>query len=103
MTAAVDALVGRMADLLAPLQARRDPARHFLGTYLRTTQAVGAAIDGGEFEDPAWVSAWDVDFAGLYLDALEAHRTDPSRVAQPWQRAFGARPGCPRRRTCSSA
>jgi hypothetical protein len=91
VTAGVDALVGRMADLLVPLQARRDPARFFLGTYLRTTQAVGAAIDGGEFEDPAWVSAWDVDFAGLYLDALAAHTRDPATPPRPWRRAFEAR------------
>jgi hypothetical protein len=48
----VDALVARMREVLASLQAARDPARFFLGTYLRTTVAVGAAIDDGRFEDP---------------------------------------------------
>jgi len=89
------ALVARMEKLLDSLETRQEPARFFLGTYLRTTRAVGAALERGVFEDPDWVARWDVDFAGLYLDALEAHRTDPSRVAQPWQRAFGARPGLP--------
>ncbi|MGY1742875.1 MULTISPECIES: DUF5995 family protein [unclassified Blastococcus] len=93
MTEAVDALVARMEDLLAPMEAAGDPARHFLGTYLRTTRAVGAAIDAGAFEDPAWVSAWDVDFAGLYLDALEAHRRDPATAPEPWRQAFGTRAG----------
>ena len=43
--------------------------RIFLGTYLRTTQAVGSAIDRARFEDPAWVEDWDVKFAELYLQA----------------------------------
>ncbi|TFV75517.1 hypothetical protein E4P39_10800 [Blastococcus sp. CT_GayMR19] len=89
----VTALVGRMEGLLAGLEAARDPARFFLGTYLRTTRAVGAALGRGVFEDPDWVAGWDVDFAGLYLDALEAHRRDAGSVAGPWRLAFGADPG----------
>ncbi|MGY1607191.1 DUF5995 family protein [Geodermatophilus sp. SYSU D00700] len=89
MTAPVDELIDRMQGVLDGLTADGDPARHFLGTYLRTTQAVGAAIDDGRFEDPDWVTAWDVDFAGLYLDALEAHRRDPATPPAPWRAAFG--------------
>ncbi len=88
MTAPVDELIDRMQGLLDGLTADGDPARHFLGTYLRTTRAVGAAIDAGRFEDPDWVTAWDVDFAGLYLDALEAHRRDPATPPAPWRAAF---------------
>ena len=95
MTASVDELIARMQDLVDDLTADGDPGRHFLGTYLRTTQAVGAAIDAGLFEDPAWVTTWDVDFAGLYLDALTAHRRDPASAPRPWQLAFGARPDLP--------
>src|SRR3712207_4369000 len=84
-----------MQGLLDGLTADGDPARHFLGTYLRTTQAVGAAIDAGLFEDAEWVTAWDVDFAELYLDALTAHRRDPASAPRPWQLAFGARPDLP--------
>jgi hypothetical protein len=93
VTAPVEELVGRMQELLATLEAAGDPGRFFLGTYLRTTQAVDAAIDGGLFEDPGWVTAWDVDFAGLYLDALEAHRRDPAAPPAPWREAFGTDPG----------
>jgi Family of unknown function (DUF5995) len=92
VTAPVDALVARMQDLLDALTATRDPARHFLGTYLRTTQAVNAAIDEGRFEDPDWVTAWDLDFAGLYLDALDAHRRDPGTPPAPWRAAFATDP-----------
>jgi hypothetical protein len=92
---AVAALVARMEALLAALESDREPGRFFLGTYLRTTKAVGRALDRGAFEDPDWVAAWDVDFAGLYLDALEAHREDAESVAAPWRLAFGARAGLP--------
>jgi hypothetical protein len=92
---AVAALVARMEELLRALEADRQPGRFFLGTYLRTTRAVGAALDRGGFEDPDWVAAWDVDFAELYLDALEASRRDAESVAAPWRLAFGARAGLP--------
>jgi hypothetical protein len=92
---AVAALVARMEELLRALETDRQPGRFFLGTYLRTTRAVGAALDRGGFEDPDWVAAWDVDFAELYLDALEASRRDAESVAAPWRLAFGARAGLP--------
>jgi hypothetical protein len=91
---AVVALVARMEGLLAPLEGARDPARFFLATYLRTTRAVGKALDAGLFEDTSWVAAWDVDFAGLYLDSLEAWREGGAVVA-PWRLAFGADPALP--------
>jgi hypothetical protein len=90
VTGPVDALVARMKGLLGELEAAADPARFFLGTYLRTTVAVGAALDHGFFEDAAWVTGWDVDFADLYLDALTAYRKDPATAALPWRRAFAA-------------
>jgi hypothetical protein len=88
----VDDVIARMVALLTPLAADGDPGRFFLGTYLRITRAVAGALGEGLFEDPAWVEAWDVDFAGLYLDALEAHRRDPATAPAPWRRAFGASP-----------
>ncbi len=91
----VAALIARMTDLLRLLEDAGDPARHFLGTYLRTTESVAGALDAGGFEDPEWVACWDVDFAGIYLYALEAYRVDPAGVAEPWRLAFGARPGLP--------
>ena len=95
MPESVDALVARMEKVLAELETTGDPGRFFLGTYLRTTRAVGVALDAGLFEDPDWVTRWDVDFAEIYLDALEAHRTDPAGVPGPWRLAFGAAPGLP--------
>ena len=87
---ATAALAARMAALLAELDDDGDPARFFLGTYLRTTEAVGAALARDRFEDPPWVSAWIVDFADRYLHAVRAHRSGDGGVPGPWQRAFGA-------------
>ncbi len=91
----VAALIARMDHLLDLLERGGDPGRFFLGTYLRTTRAVAAALRAGVFEDPDWVAHWDVDFAGLYLYALEAYRVEPASAAAPWRRAFGARSGLP--------
>jgi hypothetical protein len=88
--AAVADLVERMERLHAALEADGSPDRYFLGTYLRTTKAVAEAITSGVFEDPTWVERWDVEFAGRYLDALEAHRRDPASAPATWRRAFGA-------------
>jgi hypothetical protein len=91
----VASLIARMTDLLRVLGQDGDPARYFLGTYLRTTRAVATAIERGLFEDADWVARWDVDFAGLYLDALDAHRGAPARCPAPWHLAFAAKPGLP--------
>jgi hypothetical protein len=66
-----------------------DLRRHFLGTYLRTTIAVGRAIDQGGFEDPGWVEEWDVVFAQPYLDAHDASLVD-GPIARRWRLAFDA-------------
>jgi hypothetical protein len=91
----VAALVARMDGLLRSLEGDGDPGQFFLGTYLRTTRAVAQALRAGVFEDADWVAHWDVDFAGLYLYALEAYRVEPASAAAPWRLAFGARRGLP--------
>ncbi|MFF0345301.1 DUF5995 family protein [Kribbella sp. NPDC004875] len=78
-------VVARMRLRLGELPPGLEHRRYFLGTYLRTTEAVGRAIDQGRFEDPDWVEVWDVKFAELYL---QAH--DGERVARPWRLAFDA-------------
>ena len=88
-SADIDALIGRMEGLLAPLEARGHPGRFFLATYLRTTRAVAAELGRGGFLDPPWVERWDVAFADLYLDALETAEAG-RRPPAPWAVAFGA-------------
>jgi Family of unknown function (DUF5995) len=82
-------LIGRMEALLAPLEARGDPGRYFLATYLRTTRAVEQELDRGGFLDRAWVERWDVAFADLYLDALETAEAG-RRPPEPWAVAVAA-------------
>ncbi|WP_344045647.1 DUF5995 family protein [Nocardioides panacihumi] len=89
MADAVVAVVAEMQRRLDALPADQEQLGDFLGTYLRTTLAVGKAVDGGLFEDAEWVARWDVAFAELYVDALDAHLSGgtPSR---PWRLAFDA-------------
>jgi len=78
----------RRLDTLPPAAGHR---AHFLSAYLRTTEAVGAAVDGGLFADPEWVRRWDAAFAELYFSAHDAALAgEPSAVARPWQLAFAA-------------
>lgn len=85
----IDALIERMEALLEPLRAADDPRQYFHAVYLRTTTAVAGAIKGGGFIDPGWAERWDVTFADLYLDALEAAMSG-GQPTRPWQIAFGA-------------
>jgi hypothetical protein len=85
----IEELIACMTDLLEALEAAGDKRRHFHAIYLRTTIAVAEEIRLGRFADADWVERWDVAFADLYLDALEAEMAEgmPSR---PWAIAFGA-------------
>ncbi|MGH3191279.1 MAG: DUF5995 family protein [Streptosporangiaceae bacterium] len=85
----IDELIDRMAALLEPLEAEGDRRRYFHATYQRTTIAVAGELKRGGFTDPEWVERWDVAFANLYLDALEASLAGRS-PARPWQIAFSA-------------
>lgn len=91
----IDAVMATMQAQLDTLPPDRESQREFLGTYRRTTAAVGAAIQDGVFEDPAWVLAWDVAFARLYLDALTADLSGGQGVPRPWRLAFDAPPSLP--------
>jgi hypothetical protein len=86
---AIEELVARMEALLGPLEARGDGRRYFHATYLRTTRAVGSELEGGGFLDAPWVERWDVAFARLYLDALEADQRGEV-PSGPWKVAFAA-------------
>jgi uncharacterized protein DUF5995 len=85
----IEELIGRMTALLKPLEAAGDKRRYFHATYLRTTIAVRDELDRGGFADAGWVERWDVVFADLYLDALEADVAG-STPSRPWAIAFGA-------------
>src|SRR5215471_18888543 len=83
----IDDVIERMTVLADELRRDGDARLAFHATYLRTTQAVAAALRAWAFEDTDWVDRWDVAFARFYLDALDASRRgDP--VPAPWAVAF---------------
>jgi hypothetical protein len=47
-----------------------DGLKWFNHLYLEVTQAVATRVAAGGFSDPAWMAVLDVQFAGLYFDAL---------------------------------
>jgi Family of unknown function (DUF5995) len=88
----IDAVVARMTALLDELTQAGDARAAFHATYLRTTRAVADSLRAGAFLDADWVERWDVAFAGLYIDALEAARRGEP-VPRPWSVAFAAAAG----------
>jgi hypothetical protein len=90
----IEELIARMAALLEALEAAGDQRRYFHATYQRTTIAVAEEIKRGGFADAGWVERWDVAFADLYLDALQAG-LEGRTPARPWAIAFGAPAGLP--------
>ncbi len=93
--APIDDLLARMDALLQPMRAAGDERQHFLATYIRTTCAVKAEIQQGRFVDDAWTEGWDIAFADLYLDALDAWNA-AGTASGPWQIAFEAANATPR-------
>jgi Family of unknown function (DUF5995) len=85
----IEALIERMTGQLAELRAAGDGRAAFHATYLRTTRAVARALAAGAFADAVWVERWDVAFADLYLDVLDAARRGEP-VPRPWAVAFSA-------------
>jgi len=90
----IEELIDRMAAMLEPLQADGDRRQYFHATYQRTTIAVATELKRGGFADPEWVERWDVAFADLYLDALEASLAGRAPT-RPWDIAFNAPAGLP--------
>ena len=85
----MDEVIERMTVLAEELRKDGDGRLAFHNTYLRTTEAVARALRDGFFADPDWVDRWDVAFAQLYLDALDADRRGEP-VPEPWAVAFRA-------------
>ncbi|SDS88174.1 hypothetical protein SAMN04488543_2572 [Friedmanniella luteola] len=87
-TTTIQALLGDLDTRLTALPPEHAHLGTFLGTYRRTTAAIGTAVAGGRFEDPAWVVRWTDVFGRYYTDAHDRHLAgDP--VPRPWRIAFG--------------
>src|SRR3954447_11068866 len=65
----IDAVLSVM-ECIDALCMDGDGLKWFNHLYLEVTQAVADRVKLGGFADPAWMAALDVQFAGLYFDAL---------------------------------
>ena len=87
----VDDVADRLTRIERYLREKGDRRSVFLTVYARMTVAVSATLDEGGFEDPAWVTAYPVEFAEYYRRALLAfERRAFESVPQAWLLAFGA-------------
>lgn len=82
-------VLARLQSVAAELAASDGVAR-FNHLYLEVTQAVDAGAQTEAFEDPAFLQALDVTFAGLYFDALDAAAAG-SALPRCWAPLFAAR------------
>ena len=76
----VDEMAGRRFD-------DGDGVRYFHEVYTDVTRAVAQRIAAGGFEDPPFMVTLDVEFAGLYFEALDAPATAP----RAWRVLFDRR------------
>ncbi|GAA1435420.1 DUF5995 family protein [Microlunatus lacustris] len=90
-TTTIEELLTGLDTRLAALPADQAHLGTFLGTYRRTTAAVGSAVAEGLFEDPDWVVRWTDAFGRYYTDAHDAHLVGDA-VPRPWRLAFAVAP-----------
>jgi hypothetical protein len=67
-----------------------DGLKWFNWLYLEVTQAVENRVTAGGFNDPQWLADLDVQFAGLYFNALHAALTGAPRPGS-WTAMFSRR------------
>ena len=67
-----------------------DGLKWFNWLYLQVTQAVEDRVSTGGFNNPAWLSSLDVNFAALYFNALRSSLTGQS-CAGCWSAMFSRR------------
>ncbi len=96
MSEAVESVVRSMQERLHGLAPEQSYLREFLGTYQRTTLAVGKAIDAGAFEDPDRGSSAGTSRSPS-CTSTPSTPTWPARGAcrAPWRLAFDAPPDLP--------
>jgi Family of unknown function (DUF5995) len=92
MCAASDPIAAVLARLqsVATELAVTDGVSRFNHLYLEVTQAVDTGAQAAAFEDPGFLKALDVSFAGLYFDALDTAAAG-SPLPRCWAPLFEAR------------
>lgn len=77
----------RMQEIIATWERASDPRAVFLSCYQCMTENVLIAIDGGEFNDAAWVNHLLHRFADYYFDALDEYEADAAAAPAVWRLA----------------
>jgi hypothetical protein len=85
----IAAVLARLQSVATELDVS-DGVSRFNHLYLEVTQAVDTGAQTAAFEDPAFLKALDVSFAGLYFDALDAASAG-SPLPRCWAPLFEAR------------
>lgn len=87
---------GTVPDVIARMQAmdavlpETDGLKWFNWLYLQVTLAVETSIPTRSWNDPAWLTSLDVNFANLYFDALRNY-LNASPTPGCWRVLFDAR------------
>ena len=92
--ASIDDAIARMDRIIARCAETGDARGWFAVVYRAVTARVRDGIAAGAFDDGERMEAFDVRFAGLWLDAFDAWDRD-APVSQSWACSFAAaeRPG----------
>ena len=88
-TDSIAAVLARMTAIASELPADDGVAR-FNHLYLEETVAVETATGSAGFQDPEFIRALDVVFAGRYFAAVDASRAGTT-VARSWAPLFASR------------
>ncbi len=83
-------VTGQMGSLLREWEQKSDRRAIFLNCYLLMTQNMLAAIDNGEFNDPAWMRTFLHRFADYYFEALQAYEAANPLTPMIWRLAHNA-------------
>ena len=86
--------IGEVIQIMQNLDAMlpsNDGLKWFNLLYLRVTQAVYAKQPAGGWDDQAWLTKLDINFARLYYDALANSCIDQTKVPRAWMALFESR------------
>jgi hypothetical protein len=87
----IDDVIAEMQQRLTPLAASCDHDAIFSLAYLRVTQNVQQATQGGYFHDRTWLTQLDAVFAHMYFDTMDDWNAGRrSEVPKAWRTALTA-------------
>ncbi len=83
--ASVDEAIERMEEITEAIGNDKDGLGCFNFLYTTITKRVREGINSGYFQDKAFLSQLDIDFANRYLNALRMWSTTPDKTPKSWK------------------